>query len=133
MVTILDRTGEGQEIDYDKRIYGFRDKATQVLPLEVATWLFRSQNPRYWVHTTAGEYVRRYGVADAPDDWVTEVGADVLETAALTRDTQRLEGWDAEAVDPLRAKTTRTLDLTKTAARPRQEDYTNLAAGATGR
>lgn len=133
MVTILDRTGEHLEIEYDKRIYAFRGKATQVLPLEVATWLFRSQNPRHWVHSTDGEFVRRYGVTDAPEDWVTEVGADVLETNALTRDTQRKEGWDAEAVDPLRAKTTHTLDLTKTDARPRQGDYVNLAAGATGR
>jgi hypothetical protein len=133
MVTILDRTGEHQEIEYDKRIYTFRGKATQVLPLEVATWLFRSQNPRHWVHTTDGAFVRRYGVTDAPEDWVTELGADVLETSALTRDAQRQEGWDAEAVDPLRARTTRTLDLTTTAARPRRDDYVNQAAGATGR
>ena len=109
MVTILDRTGEQREFKYDQIVYSFGKKTTLVLPLEVATWLLRS-----------GAHLV-----------VAEMGVDVLETDALTRDITRLEGWDAEAVDPLRATTTKVLDLKTTAARPRAEDYVNL--GATGR
>ena len=129
MVTILDRTGEQQEIKYDQIVYSFGKKTTLVLPLEVATWVLRSG--AHLVHTTDGQYVRRYGVVDAPEDWVAELGLDVLVTDSLTRDITRLEGWDAEAVDPLRATTTKVLDLKTTAARPRADDYVNL--GATGR
>lgn len=125
MVTIMDRTGEQQEVKYDQVVYGFGKKATQVLPLEVASWLFRSQNPLYWVHTTDGQYLRRYGVVDAPEDWLTETGEDVIDTSPLTRDTTRKEGWDAEAV---RIGGTKELDLTTTPHRARSGDYEHLGA-----
>ena len=121
MVTIIDRTGEKQEFKYDQRIYSFK-KDQLVLPLDVATWLFRSGN--HHVHTTTGEFVRRYGVVDAPEDWVTEMGVEVLDTTPLTRDRTRLEGWDAEGLDPLRTRAT-VVDLRATANRPRQGDYVN--------
>jgi hypothetical protein len=126
MVTIIDRTGEQQEIRYDNRIYGFGKKTTQVLPMEVATWLFRNGD-KYLIHTTDGDFVRRYGVTDAPDDWVAEMGVEVLETSPLTRDTTRAEGWDAEAV---RVGSVQLIDLKTTAHRPRAGDYVNQ--GTTG-
>ena len=127
MVTIIDRTGEQQEIKYDQRVYGFGKKTTLVLPLEVATFVFRSD--KFNIHTTEGEFVRRYGVTDAPEDWVAEIGVDVLETAPLMRDVTRLEGWDAEAVDPLRGKAV-VMDLKTTQHRPRVGDYVNQGAAA---
>jgi hypothetical protein len=123
MVTIIDRTGEQHEVKYDQVVYAFGKKSQLILPMEVATWLFRGA--RHYIHTTDGQYVRRYGVVDAPEEWVAEMGMDVLETDSLVRDITRLEGWDAEAADPLRAQTTRVLDLKSTPARPRAGDYVN--------
>lgn len=121
MVTIIDRTGEQQEFRYDNRVYQFGKKTTQVLPDEVATWLFRNGD-KHLIHTTDGEFVRRYGVVDAPEDWVAEIGVDVLETSLFARDTTRAEGWDAEAV---RTGKVQLVDLTTTEHRPRRGDYVN--------
>jgi len=121
MVTIVDRTGEQKEIKWDQRIWSFGKKTTLVLPLDVATSLFNSINTTHFVHTTAGEFVRRYGVVDAPEDWVAEVGMDVLETSPLTRDASRLEGWDASQAG---AKTD-VIDLKQTPNRPQRGDYAN--------
>jgi hypothetical protein len=121
LVTIVDRTGEQQEIRFDNRIWSFGKKTTQVLPLEVASWLFRNGD-KHLIHTTDGDFVRRYGVVDAPEDWVEEMGADVLETSPLTRDTTRAEGWDAESV---RTGPVKLVDLTTTEHRPRRGDYVN--------
>lgn len=137
MVTIIDRTGEQQEFKHDQRIYAFgadragKRKTTMVIPDEVATWLFRDARPS--VHTTDGEFVPRYGVVDAPEDWLSEIGPEVLETNALTRDVSRREGWDAEAVDPLRTRA-RAVDLNTTPNRPRAGDYVNqgVPSGTTG-
>jgi hypothetical protein len=130
MVTIMDRTGEQQEFKYDQIVYAFRPgKTTQVIPLEAATFLFRSHNPAFWVHTVDGQFLRRYGVTDAPADWVDEVGMDVLETSPLARNTTRLEGWDSEAVDPERGSAT-AINLSRTIHRERPGDYENQGASA---
>lgn len=130
MVTIIDRTGERQEFKFDQRVWAFaKGKETLVLPEDVATWLFRDAQHR--VHTTDGRYEYRYGVTDAPEDWVAEIGVSVLETAPLQRDAGRVELWDAEAVDPLRNRA-RVLDLRATPNRPRSDDYVNQGAAAAG-
>lgn len=121
MVTIVDRTGEQKEIKYDQRIYSFGKKSTQILPLEVATWLFSSMNTTHFVHTTDGQFVRRYGVMDAPEDWVAEVGMDVLETTPLARDVSRLENWDTSQA----GQQTEVIDLKTTPNRPQPGDYAN--------
>lgn len=126
MVTIVDRTGERKEFKYDQQVWAFGKKAEQVLPLEVATWLF--SRSEHYVHTTDGDFTRRYGVVDAPEDWVSQVGVDVLDTAPLARDTTRLEGWDAEAADPLRAKATVIDTKVNPALRVRTGDYVNQGA-----
>jgi len=130
MVTIVDRTGEQKEFKYDQIPYVFRPgKTTMVIPLEAATFLFTSQNPEHWVHTTDGQFLRRYGVTDAPEDWVNAVGMDVLETSPLTRDLGRAEGWNTEAVglDPERAAVT---NLARTIHREQAGDYVNLGGSA---
>ena len=133
MVTIIDRTGERKEFKFDQRVYAFgttkagQPKTEMVLDETIAGWLLRSNNPEHFVHTTEGEFVRRYGVVDAPEDWVTEIGVEVLETSPLTRDTTRLEGWDAEAADPLRAKAT-VLNLKTPAAPKKTGDYVTTQA-----
>lgn len=99
MVTIIDRTGEQQEIKIDQRIRKFpKGKAELVLSDAEATHLFTVMDGKYRVHTVEGDFPRRYGVVDAPEGWVETVGVDVLETAPLTRDLSKLEGWDAAAV-----------------------------------
>lgn len=132
MVTIIDRTGEHKDFKYDQQIYTFgtkdKPKDQLVLPLEVATWLFSDFRSEHCVHTVDGDYVRRYGVVDAPEDWVTLMGVDVLDTSTLQRDITRLEGWDAEAADPLRAKAIVIDTQVNPALRPRQGDYINQGA-----
>ena len=71
--------------------------------------------------------MRRYGVMDAPDDWVTDVGADVLETAPLVRDAAHLEGWNTDK--SIRA----TIDLKQTVHRPRPGEYENQGRQTTAR
>ena len=140
MVTIVDRTGEAKEFKFDGQVYTFRywDKGVQktrdtlVLPLEVASWLFGEYRSEHYIHTTDDQFVRRYGVVDAPEDWVATVGLDVLETAPLTRNLTRLEGWDAAAGDPLRVKA--VIDTTvNPSLRRAPGDYANVGAPVSGR
>jgi hypothetical protein len=140
MVTIIDRTGEHREFEYDKRPYTFVywDKGEKkirpqlVLPLDVATWLFGEFRSAHYVHTTDGEYVRRYGVVDAPEDWVSTVGIDVLETTPLTRDTKRLGGWSADAGDPSRIQAVIDTKVNPS-LKPRAGDYVNVGEPASSR
>lgn len=140
MVTILDRTGESKGFKYDQQSYEFRywDKGKHltrdklVLPLETATWLFGEFRSEHYIHTTDGDFVRRYGVVDAPEDWVSTVGIDVLETTPLMRDTTRLEGWDATAGDPQNVKAVIDTKVNP-ALRARPGDYVNVGAPVSSR
>jgi len=135
MVTIIDRTGEHKDFKYDQQSYSFAywDKGERkfreqlVLPLETATWLFSQSRSEHYIHTTEGDYVRRYGVVDAPEDWVTQVGLDVLDTTPLVRDPFRLGGWEAEAGEPSRIKAVIDTKVNP-ALRPRTGDYVNQGA-----
>ena len=71
--------------------------ATLALPEDVARWMFSGE--RFMVHTTAGEWVHRFGIESASNQFLEQLGRpEVLDTSAIEIDTKRLETWNTDAV-----------------------------------
>lgn len=124
-VTLVDRTGLGNdEIVYDsKRIVFKKDQIERPVPRLLAEWLFRVDQKK--VHTIDGDYVFRYGIKDAPDDLVANLGEEVTDCSPITVDTSRLEGWDTDSYATERGDS-RTVQLKRNPS-----DYANVATPGT--
>ena len=117
-VILVDRTGLGGcEIIHDGiRVVFKPGQKERPVPQFLAEWLSRVDQQK--VHTTDGEYVQRFGVRDAPEEFITRVGE--MDCSPITIDTQRLEGWDTGAVG--REGQMRPVQL-----KPRPSDYASDA------
>lgn len=131
IVTLVDRTGQGGgEIIYD----GLRIPIRPEFPIRarIARWLLRAS--QHMIHTTEGQFVCRFGVKRDPDseDLILSLGEEVADCSPLEIDTTRLEGWDAESVDPDRDKAT-AVDLKIPTSVRRTRDGSRGQAGFGGR
>jgi hypothetical protein len=100
-VVLFDRAGQGGcTIVYDGAYLPIKPGQTEVIvPVNLAEWLFRSDQQK--VHTTDGEYVQRFGVKQAPEDFYARIGGPV-DNSPITIDTNRVEGWDTDQFAPER-------------------------------
>jgi hypothetical protein len=126
-VTLVDRAtndiSRTREIIHD----GFRvvlkpGQTERTVPQFLAEWLFRVDQQK--VHTTDGEFICRFGIKDAPEEFVARVGDAVKDCSPIQIDTTRLEGWDTSYADRFSGEM-KTIQLAR-----RPQDYTNDAAGA---
>ena len=121
-VTLVDRamTG-GCEIIHDGvRVVFKRGEMERTVPLFLAQWLFQTDKER--VHTTDGQYVRRFGLKNPPPELLAEVGPECADCDPIAIDSKRIERWNVEAYAPDRGRT-REIPVAR-----RPEDFTNLAA-----
>lgn len=122
-VTLVDRTGGPSEFVFDGKRFTFdAKKAIRTVPSYIAEWLFRQDKAR--VHTLGHGFTHRYGVQDGPEELLASLGEECLDCSPISIDLDRIEGWDAEAVDPNRASAT-TIQL-----RRRPEEFAHQG-GAT--
>ena len=117
-VTLVDRVGTGGvEFIFDGKRFVLKPGKTQLtVPRFVAEWVI-GRSKQMHVHTTDGAYLCRFGIKDGPEDIIEVLGPEALACDPITIDTTRVEGWDAEAQDPQRAKA-KTLTL-----RPNPGDF----------
>ena len=64
----------------------------------------------------------RYGVTDAPEEFLAAIGEAPFETSPISIDATRVEGWNTEAVD-LNPAERRTIQLRRNPA-----DYAHQGA-----
>lgn len=122
-VTLVDRTGTNSEFWFDGKPFTFTGpKFRRVVPMYVADWLFRNDRSKIW--TTAGDFVCRYGIQDAPEALLEVLGESAFETSAITHDTTRPDGWDISIVDPAYAQRT-TINL-----KPNRADFAHQGGPA---
>jgi hypothetical protein len=118
--TIVDRTGKGGvDIVFDGQILTFKPGETiKPVPASLAAWLFRVDQHK--VHTVDGEYVHRFGLKDASESLLRDIG--VQDCSPIEIDTSRVEGWDTERYAPDRPDRMRTIPLKRNPA-----DFANQA------
>ena len=106
VVTLVDRTGVGgTEFIFDGKRFGLKPGQTELaVPRFVAEWLLSVDQTKVW--TTDGRFVSRFGVKDAPPDFLERLDPGAADTDLITIDGSRVEGWEAEATDPDRARAT---------------------------
>ena len=93
-VILVDRSGlGGTEIIHDGvRIVFKPGQVERPVPLFLAAWLARVDQHK--VHTTNGDWVSRFGVRDAPDELIRQVGE--MDCSPIKIDTTRMEGWNSD-------------------------------------
>lgn len=62
------------------------------LPQYLAAWLLKRDRDK--VHVKGGGYEHRFGLAEPTDELVAELGDEVLNTDAITINSEIAEGWD---------------------------------------
>ena len=119
-VTLVDRAGiGGVSVVYDGAYYVFKPGQTErPVPQNLAEWLFRVDQQK--VHTTDGEFVQRFGLKDAPQEFLERIGGQP-DSWPITIDNTRVEGWDTETYAQ-REGQTRVVQLKRNPA-----DYANVA------
>ena len=119
-VTLVDRAGKGGcSIMYDGAIYSFKPgQIERPVPTTLADWLFRVDQQK--VHTTDGEYVQRFSVKDAPEEFLLRLGGQP-DTSPITIDDNRVEGWDTDTYAQ-REGQTRVIQIKRNPA-----DFANVA------
>lgn len=86
----------GQILEPDPKVYG-TDGDLVTLPEDIARWVFSGE--RYMVHDQAGNWVHRYGIVQARNVFLDQLGRpEVLEVSPFALDAKRIEFWNTEAV-----------------------------------
>ena len=125
-VTLVDRAMKGgTEIIHDGvRVVFKPGEIERPVPLFLATWLFQTDKER--VHTTDGQYQRRFGLKDPPPEVLQELGPDVADCDPIEIDTSRIERWNVDAFVPDRGRI-RAVQVSRD-----PNDYANLGAAHGG-
>src|SRR5262245_20436353 len=94
-VTLVDRTGlGGTEIIFNGQRVVFKPGQTErPVPSFLAEWLSRVDQHKVW--TINGEWVPRFAVKDASEDYVRTNGEQ--DCSHIDIDKSRLEGWNTDA------------------------------------
>lgn len=96
---LVDRAGRGgTEFIFDGvRITFPPGVVEQGCPWFVAQWLFGVNQTRVW--TKDGDFTFRFGVKNAPEEFLAAVGPEAGDTSPIEIDGNRIEGWDTTGVD----------------------------------
>lgn len=92
------------------------------VPQFLAEWLFQVDQQK--VHTTDGQFVQRFAVKDATEDFMTRAGREAGDCTPIEI-AHRLEGWNVDAY-ALDRGNTRVMQIAK-----RPEEFANVGSWST--
>ena len=101
-VTLVDRATN--DLDRPREI--FHDSESKVLApgqrevtisQHLAGWLLRFSQQHH-IHTTDGRFLCRFGLKDAPEDFLLHLGPEAADCSPVERDLLVGEGWNTAAV-----------------------------------